>query len=325
MEGVVSVIVCCYNGSKHLDSCFSCLLNQNYSPLEILFVNDGSTDDSFEKSLRYTGLFIDKGDRLLCFSQEHKGVGAAASLALSHASGDFIMCYDVDDVLYPDAIMEMVSYLKSNPRIDLVRANGFKEDSKGNKSLFVTSDEEKRKTDLFEDILLGRTNNWAGSYMVRSTALWEVYPSHKIIESRYGQNLQILLPVSYGRKAGFIDKPLLEYRFNPVSFTNNGSDYVDKLDRLLGYKAIRLSLIDYLGIDYNHYSRLLDIEYLKMMLDMDLNHNELDSYVSHYESLMTLQCPNDIHSYHYYRIRGDYIACFYYRFKSFISRLSILR
>lgn len=321
MEGVVSVIVCCYNGSEHLDNCFSCLLNQNYSPLEILFVDDGSTDNSFDKSLRYISLFKGKGDELLCFSQENKGVGAAASLALSHASGDYIICYDVDDVLYPEAIKEMVYYLKSDSGIDIVRANGFKEDSSGNKSLFVVSDIEKRQTDLFEDILFGRTNNWAGSYMVRSSALWEVYPLHKINESRFGQNLQILLPVSYGRKAGFIDKPLMEYRFNPSSFTNNHADYNNKLDKLLGFKAIRLSIIDHLKIDYNHYSRLLDIEYLRMMLDMDLYYNKPDSYLSHYESLMTLQRPDDTLSYHYYRIRGNFITCLYYRLKSFISRL----
>ncbi len=319
MEEVVSVIVCCYNGSNHLENCFSCLLNQSYSRLEVLFVDDGSTDDSYEKSLSYSSLFSGMGGRLLCFSQENKGVGAAASLALSHASGEYVCCYDIDDILYDDSIKEMVSFLDSNPSYDIVRTNGFKEDGKGRKSLFVLSETEKQQTDLFEDILLGRINNWAGSYMIRSSALWEVYPSHTINESRYGQNLQLLLSVSYGRKAGFIDKPLMEYRFNPDSFTNKDKDYHNRLEKLLGFKSIRLSILDHLELDRNYYI-LLDIEYLTMMMDLDLQYNKSDRFIFHYDCLKTLHQPSYIYTYYYHKFKGNNMICLFYRLKSYFSR-----
>lgn len=320
MEGVVSVIVCCYNGSNHIENCFSCLLNQSYSRLEVLFVNDGSTDDSYEKSLSYYSVFSEGGGTLLCFSQENRGVGAAASLALSHASGEYVCCFDVDDILFEDAIKEMVLFLDSHPSYDIVRTNGYKEDSNGKKSLFVSSEAEKQQTDLFEDILLGRINNWAGSYMIRSSALWEVYPSHTINESRYGQNLQLLLAVSYGRKAGFIDKPLMEYRFNPVSFTNKDKDYNHRLDILQGFKSIRLSILDHLELDRNHYSRLLDIEYLTMMMDLDLKYKKSDSYLVHYDELKELQHPSNIHSYYYHKYKGNNILSLFFRLKSYIIK-----
>ena len=321
MEGVVSVIVCCYNGSDYIENCFSCLLNQSYSRLEVLFVNDGSTDDSYEKSLSYYSLFSERGGTLLCFSQENKGVGAAASLALSHASGEYVCCYDVDDILFEDAIKEMVLFLDSHPSYDIVRTNGYKEDCNGKKSLFVVSDKEKQQTDLFEDILFGRINNWAGSYMIRSSALWEIYPSHTIYESRYGQNLQLLLAAAYGRKAGFIDKPLMEYRFNPVSFTNKDKDYNQRLDKLQGFKSIRQSILNHLGLDRNHYSRLLDIEYLTMMMDIDLKYKKSERFIFHYDILKDLQHPSYIYSYYYNKFRGNYLICLYYRIISYLSRL----
>lgn len=320
MEVVVSVIVCCYNGSNYLENCLSCLLNQSYSLLEVLFVDDGSTDDSYEKASSYSSLFNEKGGRLLCFSQENKGVGAAASLALSHVSGEYVCCYDVDDILYDDAIKEMVYFLDSNPSYDIVRTNGFKEEYNKNKSLFVVSEQEKTKTDLFEDILFGRVNNWAGSYMIRSSALWEVYPTHTISESRYGQNLQLLLAVSYGRKAGFIDKPLMEYRFNPVSFTNMDYDYDHKLEKIQGFKNIRLSILQHLRLNSDYYSKLLDIKYLIMTMDLDLLFLKRELYKTHYEELRELKQPYPIMSYYYYLFDHKYMLAFFFRIIALISR-----
>jgi len=321
MSGIVSIIVCCYNGEEFIDNCFDCLLTQIYSPLEVVFIDDGSSDNSFNKAVSYRESFLNRGDRLLCFSQDNKGVGAAASLGLLHSTGDYICCFDIDDYLYHDSIYEMVSFLESNPSYDIVRTNGFKENIDGSKSLFVVSEIEKGKTDIFEDILFGRINNWSGSYMVRSSALWEVYPTHTIYESRYGQNLQLLLAVSYGRKAGFIDKPLMEYRFNPSSFTNKDKEYDQKLETILGFKSIRLAILNHLKLDSDIYYRLLEVEYLMMIMDLDLIYDRHDLYKTHYEELKLLKRPDPLTSYYYYQFCNNFIKAYYFRFKSFICRL----
>ena len=205
-SGLVSVIICCFNGESFLEQCFRCLLEQTYKHLEIVFVDDGSSDNSFDHAKRSISAFAQEGIKLVCLTQEHKGAGGAAANGLLHATGEFISCYDVDDILYPESIEKRIVFFEQYPYYSLVRTNGYKVSVDGlEKKLFVTEESEKRKEDIFEDLLLGKTNNWAGSYMVRAESLWRVYPDHHIPESQYGQNLQILMASAWRNKAGFID------------------------------------------------------------------------------------------------------------------------
>ena len=79
------------------------------------------------------------------------------------------------------------------------------------KRLFITEEREKKITDLFAALTSGATNNWAGTYMVRTSVLFKTYTDRNIYPSRLGQNFQILLPVAYQNKFGYIDVPLMEY------------------------------------------------------------------------------------------------------------------
>lgn len=59
-----------------------------------------------------------------------------------------------------------------------------------------------KSEDVFLDILNGRIYNWAGSYMIRTKKFLEKIPSREIYPSRYGQNLQLLLPAAYQNEGG---------------------------------------------------------------------------------------------------------------------------
>ena len=191
---VVSVIVCCYNGEAFVERCFSCLLNQTYKDIEVIFVDDGSTDNSYMIASSFRDEITNKGMRLILLKQSNQGAGYAAAYGLLHATGDYIMCFDVDDYLYPESICKMREFLGHNLDYAVVRTNGYrvkKFNDLSDAKLFVTDESEKKNIDIFSDLMLGKTNNWAGSYMVRASALWKWYPEHKMLTSRYGQNLQI--------------------------------------------------------------------------------------------------------------------------------------
>ena len=68
-----------------------------------------------------------------------------------------------------------------------------------------------KREDIFVAFLRGETNNWAGSYLARTEPLFAFYPEREIYTSRYGQNLQILLPLVYQKPCGFLDVPLMNY------------------------------------------------------------------------------------------------------------------
>lgn len=320
---IVSVIICCYNGSKFIDQCFSCLLNQTYKNIEAIFIDDGSTDQSYMMAKSYIEKFSEAGMKLICLTQENKGAGGAAALGLTIATGKYICCYDIDDILYPTSLEQQVLFLEQNPSYDIVRTNGYRIQESTNylekKSLFINTEEEKNKTDIFEDLLLEKTNNWAGSYMVTSKALWNVYKDHKIIESRYGQNLQILLAVAYNNKSGFIDIPLMEYRFNPQSFTNQNRSLANQLKNLQGFYELRKNVLNKLNLNVPDLIRKLDITYLYLYLDLALHFNNEKLFIQYYNELSKIESPKNLYKYHFFKIKKDIVLSTYYRILNYIN------
>lgn len=313
-EGLVSVIVCCFNGNSFIGSCFDSLLKQTCRSMEVIFVDDGSTDQSFELAKGYVSTFAQEGIELICLVQEHKGAGGAAANGLRHATGEFISCFDVDDFLYPESVEKRKSFLKNFPQYALVRTNGYKVSPDGKeKQLFVTETAEKRQENIFEDLLLGMTNNWAGSYMVRSESLWKVYPDHCIPESKYGQNLQILMAVAWQNNAGFIDEPLMEYRFNPLSFTNTDHSFDGAFDRLLGYKKIREDVLVKLDIQDQGIWNKLDFAYSSLLLDLCIRHRKKNEYLEQYTRLKTLGTPACTYQYYYHLFSRHRLLSLVYR------------
>ena len=104
----VSVIIPVYNVARYLPECLDSILNQTYEHLEILAVDDGSTDESG----RILDEYAQKDIRIRVFHQENGGAASARNLALRHASGEYLAFADSDDAVPPDAYARMVSMLE---------------------------------------------------------------------------------------------------------------------------------------------------------------------------------------------------------------------
>ena len=89
----ISIIVPVYNTSPYLEKCLDSLVNQTYKNIEIICVNDGSTDNSAEILHRYA----EKYSNFIAIDQENQGVSAARNTALAKADGDYLMFVDSDD------------------------------------------------------------------------------------------------------------------------------------------------------------------------------------------------------------------------------------
>lgn len=210
MDSKVSIIIPCYNAEQYIDVGIQSIYEQDYPAVELIVVNDGSTDSSEEKILKWVDKFTNKGFELKYFRQDNQGQAAATNLALKYVTGEYLTLLDADDYFLPESISKRVRFLNENPDYAGVRTNGWMlRDDK--KQLFIISQKEKEITDMFSALIFGQTNNWAGTYMVRTDVLFSVYSDRSIYTSRFGQNIQILLPVAYGRKFGYIDEPLMAY------------------------------------------------------------------------------------------------------------------
>ncbi|MBR2423280.1 MAG: glycosyltransferase [Oscillospiraceae bacterium] len=104
---LISVIVPVYNAQSFIDQCIKSVLTQSYQDLELILIDDGSTDDSLKKCRMW-----EKDPRVTVISTENHGVSAARNLGLKTASGRWIMFLDSDDYLLDgclEGLMAMVS------------------------------------------------------------------------------------------------------------------------------------------------------------------------------------------------------------------------
>ena len=99
----VSIIVPVYNSGLYLEDCLQSIIDQTHSLLEIILINDGSTDNSSEIMNSYAR----KDKRIVIVSQSNKGVSAARNAGLTVAKGDYVLFVDSDDTIRNDAVEKL--------------------------------------------------------------------------------------------------------------------------------------------------------------------------------------------------------------------------
>ena len=117
-QPLVSIIVPIYNAALDLVRCLESIKRQRYENLEILLVNDGSSDSSLEICRMYARL----DPRIIVIDKENSGVSGTRNLAIERASGKYLQFVDADDHLDPNAVRLMVEAMEENES-DLVIAS----------------------------------------------------------------------------------------------------------------------------------------------------------------------------------------------------------
>lgn len=110
MEKKISIVIPMYNAKKHLNRSFVTVLNQTYKNLEIICVNDGSTDGT-EEAVKE---FIKKDSRIVLINQEKAGVSHARNNGLKHVTGEYVQFIDADDEIELDYFEFMTKILEES-------------------------------------------------------------------------------------------------------------------------------------------------------------------------------------------------------------------
>jgi glycosyltransferase involved in cell wall biosynthesis len=105
---LVSIIIPVYNGSNYMREAIDSALAQTYKNIEIILVNDGSTDNTDEIAGSY-------GDKIRYFKKENGGVSSALNLAIREMRGEYFSWLSHDDVYYPDKIEKQINFLSKLP------------------------------------------------------------------------------------------------------------------------------------------------------------------------------------------------------------------
>ena len=101
----ISVIIPVYNAEKYLRECLDSVIEQTLQEIEIICVDDGSTDNSLAILKEYT----QKDERLKIIEQANRGAGAARNLGMAVALGEYLAFLDADDLYYPQALAQAYS------------------------------------------------------------------------------------------------------------------------------------------------------------------------------------------------------------------------
>lgn len=106
----ISIIVPVYNVEKYLSRCIESLINQIYQNIEIICINDGSTDNSLQILENYTN----KDNRIKVINQQNQGVSVARNIGLDNATGDYILFVDADDWLEISACETLTKQIEAD-------------------------------------------------------------------------------------------------------------------------------------------------------------------------------------------------------------------
>lgn len=195
-QPLVSVVIPAYNGGKTLKKCLNSVLCQSYSHIQVIVVNDGSTDD--------TGTLLDayaaRDHRVLALHQQNAGVSTARNNALAHCEGVYVQFVDCDDTLPPDSIRTMVTRAEADGSDLVIGAYNM---VLGN--LSETKDLGKRSDTLSMDEFLALLCKYPNTFYYG--VLWNKLFRRELIAQ---QNVQFNAALAWGEDFDFITRYLVQ-------------------------------------------------------------------------------------------------------------------
>lgn len=303
IKGMVSCVIPAYNTEKYIYDCLISVKKQSYKDIELIIVDDGSTDKTIEKIKKFCKI---NGERFKNIEIKHheknKGLCASINSALELVKGEYTMWFDSDDLLTEDNIEKKVDYLKKHPDIKCVMAeadsfdeNGMREYKLGNRPVVGNQ---------FDSFLFGYCDMSAGLNLVYTNTLLNVLPENGLRTDIKEQNWYMISLLASQIKIGHLKEVLYHYRVRSDSDSHrkplvNGEQYRifwDSVDRQ------RFYAIEDSGLDYIYKCRAFELQstnsivdrittiddeqiksqhkYVKQMIELFLKKSEIDIHLN---------------------------------------------
>lgn len=207
VSGAVSVIIPSYNRIRFIEEAVRSACLQSYSPLEVVVVDDGSTDGSYEllsklsDELKFT--LLSHADRA------NKGQSAAINLGLKESKGEFVAVLDSDDKFAPEKIAEQADFLQRNPEFGMVYGIGHAVDE-GGKFLFAVPDSSHTENSDPNNLLLDCYMALPGGALIRRSIFRDAGSFEEGF--RAGQDHDMALRIMEHAKVAFLPRLAFYYR-----------------------------------------------------------------------------------------------------------------
>lgn len=285
---LVSIITPCYNNSNVVSRYLDSVLNQTYKNIELIFINDGSTDNTESIVLSYEKLFKENEMKLIYIKQENKGLGGAINTGLKYFSGDFLCWADADDFFQLESVEKRVEFLNKNPQYGCVTTNAYVYNEYDlQRPIYQIADKFKYNEDeyQFEHHLKSESIFCCGCHMIRREVFLDVNPEKCIFPARRGQNWQMLLPVYYKYKRGFLNENLYNYIIYKSSMSTGDNCKEKKIQRCNEHLEIikkTLEKMDMTNSDRKKYERLVYKNYVTNLFDICIQYKDFNGGMKYY-------------------------------------------
>lgn len=197
--GLVSIVTPVYNSEPFLPKYFEGILVQDYPDIELILVDDGSTDNSKRVMEREKKALEARGINVIILNQSNSGAAAAVKAGLQIASGDFLVWPDSDDILLPGSISKRVDAIVNSGCEVVISDSYLSNDSLGYQPTGIKFI-PKPSNNRLERVLLAINRSFpvqSAGIMVRMRAVKRLKIIENLYISREGQNYQIYIPLLY--------------------------------------------------------------------------------------------------------------------------------
>ena len=205
---VVSVIVPCFNAGEFLEPAVRSVLDQSYRDLEVIVVDDGSTDGSVLWARRNL-----PDSRIRWFHQPNSGKAVAVNFALSHASGEYHLLQDADDLSHPQRVASLVRAIQQHPDVAAV-FSGYNVIIDGQH--MAPTFRAKTAAECRRDIDRMRMPSHDATPIYRIAKVQELQYDSSL---RVGQGFDYILRVGERHPMLVLGECLYSYRIHPLSIT----------------------------------------------------------------------------------------------------------
>lgn len=206
----VSVVIPCYNQARFVVQAVGCALTQTYADLEVIVVDDGSTDNPHTALAPYQ-------QHIQFIRQENQGLSAARNAGYRAASGEYLLFLDSDDILLPQSVAHHIQALETNQSHALTYAAWQQISEDGSQLLGEVR--PAYEGIALEKLLLRQFFFFASAAVIRRTSLEQVGLFDESLT--WGEDADLWLRLAQaGFTFGYIDEPLMKYRIHSNSMTS---------------------------------------------------------------------------------------------------------
>ena len=321
---LISIIIPCYNVASTLEQYLKSILNQTYNNIEVIAVDDGSTDDTAKILKRYISIFAENKMTLKYIYEDNAGLGAAINNGLKYVEGDYLCWSDPDDFYFPTYMEKRLREFHKHPECAVVssdayvyHSNDLKHPFKREAARFICRQEPNQ----FELLLKEESHFCAGCHMIRMADFEKVNPKREIYPAKRGQNWQLLLPVYYKFKRYYLDEPLYAYVVYPNSMSSGDMTEEKEMNRWGEHEEIIRQTLCRIPLTENEiekYDNEITIRYAKKRFFTAIDYRDKKMIKEQYMILKDCQENTD-------EIRALYLRNYYLILKLFYKIKEIFK